>query len=150
MVPGDQADGAEGPDVDEDHPEGGAEIGAVLVADAHPDGPPGDPAAAVDQEGRKDVLYPCAGVGPGDPDQQLQAVGGQRHRHGGHQRQEGEDAAAGAPGVHATLGQEERSQVVPEGDGDDGKVGRQGEDGKEAEEVVDGGQVPLLAFEVEK
>ena len=50
MVPRDENDAAEGPQVDEDHPKTGLEDGGVLVADADTDGGYCRPAAVVDEE----------------------------------------------------------------------------------------------------
>ena len=56
------------------------------------------------QESWDNVLYPCPGIGAGDPDQELEGVCGESDRHWRTQSQKGEDAATGAPTVHTAWG----------------------------------------------
>ena len=46
--------------------------------------------------------------------------------------------------VYDTFSEKERLQVVSERDGNDGEVGGECEDGEEAQEVMNGGQIPRL------
>ena len=87
-----------------------------------------------DQDGGYDVLYPRPGVAAGYADQELKGV--RRHCHAGRrdQRQQREQDGPRPVGVHPTLRQAQRLQVVGEGYGDDWKVSGEREHWEESQE----------------
>ena len=113
-----------------------AEGTLVVVGDAHTQGGGGLLPGLVHQGGRDDVLDPGPSVAPSDSHQELQAVGGQGDGGGRDQGQEGEDRLPGPVGIPPALRQEQRLEVVTQGDGDDGEVCAEREDWEEGEEDV--------------
>ena len=136
VIPSDKNDAGPGPELDEDHPHGVTEGTLVVVGDAHTQGGGSLLASLVDQGGGDDVLDPGPGIAPGDPHQELQAVGGQGDCCWRDEGQEREHGLPGPVGIPPALRQEQGLEVVTEGDGDDGEVCAEREDREEREEDV--------------
>ena len=136
MIPSYKDDAGRRPELDKDHPHGVTEGTLVVVGDAHTQRGGGLLPGLVDQGGRDDVLDPRPGVAPGDSHQELQAVGGEGDGGGRDQGQEGEDSLPGPVGIPPALSQEQRLEVVTQGDGDDGEVCAECEDREQREEDV--------------
>ena len=127
MIPGDEHDAGDGPQLDEHHPPGVAEGAGVVICDANSQGRVRLLPGLVDQGRGDDVLDPRSGVAAGDADQELEAVGGHRDHRGRDEGQQGEHGGAGPVGVAPALGQEEGLEVVAQGNRDNREVGAQGE-----------------------
>ena len=69
-------------------------------------------------------------------------MGGHGNYGWGTESQEREHGVACPVGVAATIGEEERLEVVAEGDGDDGEVGAESEDREQGEENVESEHEP--------
>ena len=136
MIPRDKDDAGGRPELDEDHPHGVAEGTLVVVGDAHTQGGGGLLPGLVHQGGRDDVLDPGPSVAPSDSHQELQAVGAEGDCGRRDQGQEGKDGLPGPVGIPPALRQEQRLEVVTQGDGDDGEVCAESEDWEEGEEDV--------------
>ena len=95
MIPSDENNASGRPELDKDHPHVVSEGTPVVVGHTNTQGGGGLLASLVDQGGGDDVLDPGPGIAPGDPHQELQAVGGQGDRCG---REEGEEGEESLPG----------------------------------------------------
>ena len=71
-------------------------------------------------------------------------MGGHGNDGRGTESQEREHGVAGPVGVAATISEEERLEIVAEGDGDDWEVGAESKHGKECKEDVKRKQEPRI------
>ena len=142
MIPRDEHDARDGPQLDEHDPHVVAEGAGVVVGHAHAQGGAGLVPGLVDQGNGNNVLDPGSGVTPGDPHQELQAVRGHGDGGGRDEGEQGEDGGAGPVGVASALGEEERLEVVTQSDGDDGEVGAEGEHREQGQKDVQRKQEP--------
>ena len=136
MIPRDEHDACDRPQLHEHHPHCVSEGTLVMVGDAHTQGGPRLEAGLIDEGGGDHVLDSRSGVTSGDADQELQTVRGHGDHCGRNQCQQGKQSFSGPVGISSTICQEERFEIVTEGDGDDREVGAEGEDGEESKEHV--------------
>ena len=114
----------------------------MLVSHPHPDGLRGLLPGVVHQGCWHHILYPCPCIASGQTHEKLKRVrchGNSSWRQESEQR---EEEGASPVAVPPSLGQEQRLQVVAEGDGDDGEVCWESEDREEREEAVAGVEQP--------
>ena len=142
MIPRDEHDARDGPELDEHHPPCVTEGAGVVIGHAHPQGWPGLLSGLVDQGRGDDVLNPRPGVAAGYADQELQAVGGHGNGGGRDEGQQGEDGRAGPVRVAPALSQEEGLKIVAQGYRDNREVGAQGEHREQGKEDVQRKQKP--------
>ena len=117
-----------------------------MVDDTNPQRGSGKIPWLINQRRGHNVLYPSSSVTSSDSNQELQVVGGHGNDGGGTESQEREHGVACPVGVAATIGEEERLEVVAEGDGDDWEVGAESEDREQGEENVESEHEPWVCW----
>ena len=142
MIPRDEHDARDRPQLHEHDPHGVAKGTRVVVGHAHTQRGPRLEAGLIDERGGDHVLDPRSGVTSRDADQELQTVRGHGDHCGRDQCQQGEQGFSGPVGISSAICQEERLEIVAESDGDDREIGAEGEDGEESQEHVQGEEKP--------
>ena len=130
MIPSDEDNTGDGPQLDKHHPECVTKRTLVVVDHTNSERGAGLLPGLIDQCRGDNILYAGPSIGAGDADQELQTVCHHGNDGGREQGQQGEHGLPGPVGVSPSLSQEERLEVVAESDGDNGEVGAESEDRK--------------------
>ena len=144
MIPRDEHDARDCPQLHKHDPHGVSEGTLVVVGHAHTQGGPRLEPGLIDEGGGDDVLDPRSGVTPGDADQELETVRGHGDHCGGNQGQQREQGFPGPVGISSAVCEEERFEIVTESDRDDREVGAEGEDGEKGKKHVQREQEPRV------